>query len=228
MQGPLPKDPMRRIVVEHAGQIGRQCGHCLRNSADRENPCSYNGKTSACRKHNFEGRLTLSWYFAQLRNEDNYVSLKIQYQWNTEDDDFSTQVCSDEFVETGDFEAEMEEGETGLKQPSATSKTELPAQGGPVSTETATVSGEDSNWAAEMEELRTKVKEQKMLLEEENKKPKGASRRMSRETHKLRKEVNHNKESILNNIAKVIDDRRILTPSCCPTASTPETLRSVS
>ena len=67
-----------------------------------------------------------------------------------------------------------------------------------------------------------------MLLEEENKKPKGASRRMSRETHKLRKEVNHNKESILNNIAKVIDDRRILTPSCCPTASTPETLRSVS
>ena len=114
------------------------------------------------------------------------------------------------------------------KQPSATSKTELPAQGGPVSTETATVSGEDSNWAAEMEELRTKVKEQKMLLEEENKKPKGASRRMSRETHKLRKEVNHNKESILNNIAKVIDDRRISTPSCCPTASTPETLRSVS
>ena len=42
------------------------------------------------------------------------------------------------------------------------------------------------------------------------------------------KEVNHKKESILNNIAKVIDDRRISTPSCCPTASTPETLRSVS
>ena len=88
-------------------------------SADRENPCSYNGKTSSgSRKHNFEGRLTLSRYFAQLRNEDNYVSLKIQYQWNTEDDDFSTQVYSDEFVETGDFEAEMEEGETGLKQES--------------------------------------------------------------------------------------------------------------
>ena len=153
---------------------------------------------------------------------------RLQGYAGAEDDDFSTQVYSNEFVETGDFEAEMEEGETGLKQPSVTSKTELPAQGGPVSTETATVSGEDSNWAAEMEELRTKVKEQKMLLEEENKKPKGASRRMSRETHKLRKEVNHNKESILNNIAKVIDDRRISTPSCCPTASTPETLRSVS
>ena len=210
MQGPLPKDPMRRIVIEHAEQFGRQCGHCLRNSADPVNPCNYNGKTAACRKNNFEGRLTLSKYFAQLRDEDSYVSLKTQYQWNTEDDDYSTQVYSDEFVDTGDFDGEMEEEAPGPNQTPATSKAESSAQGALLSTEPATVRGEDSDWAAEMEELRTKVKEQQLQLEkmeEERKKSIGSSRRKSRETRNLRKEINHNLESIYNNIAETIDNK---------------------
>ena len=109
LAGPLPKDPLRRIVAEHSGQLGRDCGHCLRNSADPIDPCTYNGKTSACRKYFFEGRLTLSKYLKKLRDEDGYASLKSMYQWNVEEDDYSTQVFSDEFVNTGDFDEEMEE-----------------------------------------------------------------------------------------------------------------------
>ena len=109
LAGPLPKDPLRRIVAEHSGQLGRDCGHCLRNSADPIDPCNYNGKTSACRKYFFEGRLTLSKYLKKLRDEDGYASLKSMYQWNVEEDDYSTQVYSDEFVNTGDFDEEMEE-----------------------------------------------------------------------------------------------------------------------
>ena len=81
----------------------------MRNSADPIDPCTYNGKTSACRKYFFEGRLTLSKYLKKLRDEDGYSSLKSMYQWNVEEDDYSTQVFSDEFVNTGDFDEEMEE-----------------------------------------------------------------------------------------------------------------------
>ena len=108
LQGPLPRDPLRRIVVEHSAQIGRECGHCLRNSADPIDPCNYNGKTSACREYFFEGRLTLSKYFKKLKEEDGYASLKTQYMWNVEEDDLTTQMYSDEFVNSGDFDEEME------------------------------------------------------------------------------------------------------------------------
>ena len=205
VQGPLPKDPMRRIVVEHAGQIGRQCGHCLRNSADPVLPCSYNGKTSACRKNNFEGRLTLSKYFAQLRQEDNYVSLKTQYQWNTEEDDFSTQRFSDEFVEAGDLEGEMEEGTNNF-----TTNTKHNPHKAPLSKEAAPGEGEEPVWAEEMEEMKWKLQEKEAQLEKEKKeksKAKGESRRMSREAHNMRKEISHNRQSVYNQIAQIIDDR---------------------
>ena len=106
--GQLSNDPMRRIIAEHDGQIGRQCGSCLKNSADPINPCKFNGKTSACRKNDPAGRSSLSKYFERLRTEDNYVSLKNQYMWSEDDEETNRQKYTDEFVELNEGEGEKE------------------------------------------------------------------------------------------------------------------------
>ena len=97
LQGPLAKDQMRRVTVTHDGQVGRQCGHCLKSSADPIDPCELNGKTSACKEHNPNARLSLAKYFALLKQEDNYLSLKNQYMWNEADEESTKEQYSDDF-----------------------------------------------------------------------------------------------------------------------------------
>ena len=99
LQGPLQKDPMRRVVVEHTGQVGRQCAHCLRSSADPIDPCPYNGKTAVCKVELPKGKLSLSRYFSMLREQDGYSSLKHSYMWGEQEEALSQQKFSDDFQE---------------------------------------------------------------------------------------------------------------------------------
>ena len=188
VQGPLPEDPMRRIVAEHAGQVGRQCAYCLKSSADPVDPCPYNGKTAVCKKNNKEGRLPLSRYFALLKQQDNYESLKNQYLWNAEDEELTHQKFSDEYVE-----AEESVVDTG-KEPSAKPE--------PLS----------SNWAEEtnMVELKAKLEEQQVLLakeKEENRKIKVNLLKATKNSNNLRKEIKLNKQSVLHRIGETIEDK---------------------
>ena len=68
-------DLPRRVTVDHKGRGPRQCAHCLRGPQDPF-PCSFNGKSSACRKHNSSGRTSLAQYNKLLREQDGYSSLK--------------------------------------------------------------------------------------------------------------------------------------------------------
>ena len=99
LQGPLQKDPMRRVVVEHSGQVGRQCAHCLRSSADPIDPCPFNGKTAVCKEQLPEGKLSLSRYFIMLRDHDGYSSLKHSFMWGEQEEALSQHKFSDDFQE---------------------------------------------------------------------------------------------------------------------------------
>ena len=68
-------DLPRRVTVDHKGRGPRQCAHCLRGPQDPF-PCSFNGKSSACKKHNSSGRTSLAQYNKLLREQDGYSSLK--------------------------------------------------------------------------------------------------------------------------------------------------------
>ena len=181
LQGPLSKDPLRRIIAEHAGQVGRQCGHCLRGSADPVNPCHFNGKTSACKKNNPLGRQPLSRYFSLLREEDHYVSLKHQYMWSQQDEDLTNQQFSDDFV--GEEEGENEQGLTA-KPPT-----------------------KYSSWAEEMNALRSKVEEKEDKLKKEKeqmRKVRNDLRRSRADTVDLRREISINHQCSRQWIAEKI------------------------
>ena len=180
MQGPLPKDPMRRIIAEHAGQAGRQCGHCLRGSADPVNPCKFNGKTSACKKNNEKERTTLSQYFTLLRNEDRYVSLKNQYMWSKDDEELVRQSFPDEYEDSTVADGEQEQNQVA------------------------------SNWAEEMNEMRDRMKEKECLLKkekEETRKARNKLKKANRESANMRKEISLNRHCIYNRVAETIGDK---------------------
>ena len=73
--GMLESDPPRRVTVDHKGKGPRQCAHCLKGPQDPF-PCPFNGKSSACRKHNPAGRTSLAQYSKMLREQDGYSPLK--------------------------------------------------------------------------------------------------------------------------------------------------------
>ena len=184
LQGPLPKDPLRRIIAEHAGQAGRQCGHCLRGSADPANPCKFNGKTSACKKNNPKGRLSLSNYFSLLRKEDHYMSLKHQYMWSQQDEEQTNQQFSDDFVE------EEEGGEA-------------------VQVATAKAPTMHSSWAEEMNAMKSKVEEKEELLKQEKehtRKARNALKKSKGEAGNLRKEVAANRLYTKEKVADALLD----------------------
>ena len=114
LQGPLPKDPMRRVLVEHTGQVGKQCSFCLKSSADPIDPCMFNGRSAACKEHNSKGKCSLSRYFIMLRDRDGYSSLKHTYMWGEQEETLSQLKYSDDYQE----EKEKDEGEKE-KAPSA-------------------------------------------------------------------------------------------------------------
>ena len=87
LQGPHQGDPMRRVVAEHKHQVGRQCGFCLKNSQDLTDPCPFNGKASACKKYNPQGRTSLSKYFKILKEVDGYVSLRMTNLWSPSEEE---------------------------------------------------------------------------------------------------------------------------------------------
>ena len=111
LQGPLAKDPMRRVVIEHTGQVGKQCSHCLKSSADPIDPCLFNGKSAACKQHNLDGKCSLSRYFIMLRDQDGYSSLKHSFMWGEPEETFSQLKYSDDYQE--EEEKEEEEKEKG-------------------------------------------------------------------------------------------------------------------
>ena len=78
---------MRRVVAEHKHQVGRQCGFCLKNSQDLTDPCPFNGKASACKKYNPQGRTSLSKYFKILKEMDRYVSLRMINLWSASEEE---------------------------------------------------------------------------------------------------------------------------------------------
>ena len=180
LQGPLPKDPLRRIIAEHAGQVGRQCGHCLRGSADPVNPCQFNGKTSACKKHNPDGRLSLSRYFSLLREHDHYVSLKHQYMWSQQDEEQSNQQFSDDFVGFEESEAEPVRPAKAPTKP--------------------------SSWAEEMNEMRNKMDKEK----EQARKTRSELKKKSREAASLRREISINRQCSSQWIVEKVSDEEEL------------------
>ena len=75
-QGLMPGDTMRRVVVETNQKRTKQCGNCLMSPNESQNPCPFNGKTSACKKHNLAGRTSVTKYLRFLKEADNYISLR--------------------------------------------------------------------------------------------------------------------------------------------------------
>ena len=71
MEGPLPGDRGRRILVTHPGQVP-QCSHCLRRSGQG---CPAAGNGSNCDKAGTK-RALMKDYMYQLRMKTGYVSLK--------------------------------------------------------------------------------------------------------------------------------------------------------
>ena len=77
LQGTLPGDPLRRVVVEIKGRrASRQCANCLMSTQDRPTPCPFNGKSSVCKKHNIAGRTSVHKYLKFLKEVDKYESLR--------------------------------------------------------------------------------------------------------------------------------------------------------
>ena len=68
-------DQPRRVTVDHKGRGPRQCPHCLKSSLDPF-PCPFNGKGSACKKHNPAKRTSLAQYSKVLREQNGYQSLR--------------------------------------------------------------------------------------------------------------------------------------------------------
>ena len=73
MEGPLPGDQGRRVLVLHSGQA-QQCSNCLENGPSC--PASGNGKL--CREMNTP-RAKMSDYINRLKIKTGYTSLKTQY-----------------------------------------------------------------------------------------------------------------------------------------------------
>ena len=73
MEGPLPGDQGRRVLVLHSGQA-QQCSNCLENGPIC--PASGNGKL--CREMNTP-RAKMSDYINSLKIKTGYTSLKTQY-----------------------------------------------------------------------------------------------------------------------------------------------------
>ena len=73
MEGPLPGDEGRRVLVLHSGQA-QQCSNCLENGPIC--PASGNGKL--CREMNTP-RAKMSEYINRLKIKTGYTSLKTQY-----------------------------------------------------------------------------------------------------------------------------------------------------
>ena len=77
LQGTLPGDPLKRVVVEIKGRrASRQCANCLMSTQDRPTPCPFNGKSSVCKKHNIAGRTSVHKYLKFLKEVDKYESLR--------------------------------------------------------------------------------------------------------------------------------------------------------
>ena len=74
LEGPLPGDIGKRIVVLHSNQIP-QCGHCLRRSG-LGCPAMGNGKT--CERSGTK-RAKMNEYMEGLKMKVGYVSLKIRH-----------------------------------------------------------------------------------------------------------------------------------------------------
>ena len=182
LQGPLDKDQMRRVTVEHDGQVGRQCAHCLRNSADPINPCDFNGKTSACKLNNPNGRLSLAKYFALLKHEDHYVSLKNTYMWNEEVEATTNEKFSDDFEDEDPNEAPRGRTSKSFSTPATA-----------------------SNWSDEMtlDDLKLQLKEKEDQLQ----KATTASSTASLETSLLKHVVTKNTNNIRRQIKIDIADQ---------------------
>ena len=73
--GMQESDLPRRVTVDHKGRGPRQCPHCLKSSQDPF-PCPFNGKGSACKKHNPAKRTSLAQYNKILKEQDGYQSLR--------------------------------------------------------------------------------------------------------------------------------------------------------
>ena len=75
LEGPLPGDQGRRILVLHNGQVA-QCAHCLRRAGTGGCPAGGNGK--ACNLL-MTPRAKMSQYIQSLRSQVGYVSLKTMH-----------------------------------------------------------------------------------------------------------------------------------------------------
>lgn len=73
MEGPLPGDTGRRVVVTHSGQL-QQCSHCFRR-AGQGCPAAGNGKNCEAAG---TPRAQMKDYMLRLRASTGYVSLKIK------------------------------------------------------------------------------------------------------------------------------------------------------
>ena len=80
-------DNARRILTIHKNQESRQCGNCLRTARDPFNHCRFGAKTSACKKNAPQDRMSLSVYLKQLREVDNYVSLRTVCRWASDEEE---------------------------------------------------------------------------------------------------------------------------------------------
>ena len=74
MEGPLPGDVGKRIVVLHSGQI-TQCSHCLSKAGSG---CPAMGIGKACERAGTK-RVKMTTYMQSLRGLVGYVSLKIRH-----------------------------------------------------------------------------------------------------------------------------------------------------
>ena len=100
--GMQESDLPRRVTVDHKGRGPRQCPHCLKSSIDPF-PCPFNGKGSACKKHNPTKRTSLAQYNKILKEQDGYQSLKhlmlsSPAESEHEEDTFEAQVEPEEEV----------------------------------------------------------------------------------------------------------------------------------
>jgi len=75
MEGPLPGDKGRRIIVLHNGQA-TQCSHCLRRAGSG---CPAMGIGRACCELVGTPRAKMTTYTQQLRATVGYITLKIKY-----------------------------------------------------------------------------------------------------------------------------------------------------
>ena len=79
MEGPLPSDQGRRVIVTHQNQP-MQCGHCFGYDHPKYQGgrrCPAKGKGAACKESGTK-RTTMGGYMQELKDTIGYVSLKVQ------------------------------------------------------------------------------------------------------------------------------------------------------